>query len=769
MVGSGRRSFPPAPIGVVYRPQMLTRSLLPALLVASLALPASPAEAGGQPRQYALAVYHFNVQYVAGGLQEFWEDLGSPPNWEGLDVSDEGVQDAIIVESFLPLLQLYAEHPDWGADFELQGLMVDAIRERHPETLALMQELSAAGLVHFDSFHYSDELWTAQPAEAIARSFQDTLRAFEEADVVHGTSYFTQEGQFGVGMADVIPEGGVGMIPRNLFGLHYPTEDRRPLFDAGNGRWVTVAGHSWAVEVDGTTFQTAWTFMDDGELLATGGLNPYFLPSFHADPEEVADYEAQVQALVDSGYTPVSVAQVAAELLAAGYVPEPLPPLIDGAWQPDDTANVGLWMGDVGTFPAIEADGAVRAGYAQAYREVRMASLLTSEGSPDLDEAWRELALGGVSDSTGWNPNRGEVEYAFTHQAAARALVAPLLDVAKDAAIALQCPEQASFSGVDGAVSCVASSPARRADAEPALPGIVAAAADADVVSVSERWFTDPELPGAVGWSVVFEGLDATDVPLRRVEIPRTTDILRFVPAGRAEGIESVPLSLFAAEAEPVGLPLAGGALELGEGRWLVVDPTTTMLAARVHPDSPEVRFHDASPGRANAEEWVFWFVEGDEAALDLADRLVQRPSLDFDPPRPIPETPPETADCTCGVRGGGSLGGWLLLGLGFVGLRRRGPQSARLNPAASPAPSASPSPSPIRRRARASAPRSRSRRRRSRCRRRGSRPSTAPACRGCGRRPPRARPRSSPPSRAGSGGRRRRGRPSCLRRARTR
>ena len=651
---------------------MRTRRLLLALLVAPLAIPSSSAWAGGEPRQYALAVYHFNVQYVAGGLQEFWEDLGSPPNWEGLDVSDEGVQDAIIVESFLPLLELYADHPDWGGDFELQGLMVDAIRERHPATLALMQELSAAGLVHFDSFHYSDELWTAQPAEAIRRSFDDTLQAFDAAGVVHGGSYFTQEGQFGLGMADVIPEGGVGMIPRNLFGLHYPIEDRRPLFDAGDGRWATVAGHSWTVDVGGTTFQTAWTFMDDGELLATGGLNPYFLPSFHADPEEVADYEAQVQGLVDAGYTPASVALVAAELLAAGYEPEPLPPLIDGAWQPDDTANVGLWMGDVGTFPAIEADGAIRAGYAQAYREVRMATVLEGADEPAVDEAWRALALGGVSDSTGWNPNRGEVEYAFTHQARARALVAPLLEAAKDAAIPLECPELARFSGADGALSCVASSPARRVDAEPALQGAVAAAADAEVVAVTERWFTDPEVPGAVGWSVTFEGLDATDVPLRRVEIPWSADLVRFVPAGRTEGLAAVPLSLFVSEAEPVGVPLAGGVLDLGAELRLVVDPTSTMLAARVHPDSPVVRFHDASPGRANAEEWIFWFVEGDDAALQLADQLVQRPPLEFEPPRPIPEEPPQTVDCACSAGAGGQAGWWLLPLGALIGSRRR-------------------------------------------------------------------------------------------------
>ena len=631
--------------------------LLPALLVA-LTAPTSVAHAGDdEPQRYALAVYHFNVQYVAGGLQEFWEDLGEPDTWEGLDLTDEGVQDAIIVESFVPLLELYAAHPDWGADFELQGLMVDAIRERHPETLALMQELSATGLVHFDSFHYSDELWTAQPAEAIRRSYADTVEAFAAADVVHGTSYFTQEGQFGVGMADVIPEGSVAMIPRNLFGLHYPDTDREPLFDLGNGRLATVGGHSWTVEVDGATIQTAWTFMDDGELLATGDLNPYFLPSFVADPEEVAEYEAQIQALVDDGYVPVSVSHVADQLLAAGYEPPPLPPMIDGAWQPDDTNNVGLWMGETGAFGGTEADGAVRAGYAAAYRDVRMATVLAGDDLPDVQEAWRELALGGVSDSTGWNPGRGEVEYAFTHQAAARQLVRPLLEAAQLAALPLDCPDLVSFAGPDGTVSCLASPDSRRSDADPAIAG---ALADAVTPTTTERWFVDSEYPGATGWSVTFDGIGTVGDAERFVEIPWDSDDVRFVPAGRTDGLEAVPLALFADAEAPVGVPLAGGLLDLGTAGFLVLDPTTTMLAARVHPDSGVVRFQDETPGRASSEEWVFWFVPDEAGALALADRLVQRPDLAFEPPRPIPE---EILDCDCATAGPGSgIGLWLLV-----------------------------------------------------------------------------------------------------------
>ena len=73
--------------------------------------------------KYALSVFHYNLQYVAGGLDGILDDFGSAEQWEGLDTSEEGVEDAIILESFLPMLDLYASHPEWGADLEMQGLM----------------------------------------------------------------------------------------------------------------------------------------------------------------------------------------------------------------------------------------------------------------------------------------------------------------------------------------------------------------------------------------------------------------------------------------------------------------------------------------------------------------------------------------------------------------------------------------------------------------------------------------------------------------------
>ncbi len=623
-----------------------------AALLALLLLPAV-AEAGDPPdeQKFAVAVYHFNVQYVAGGLEGFVADYDLYDAWAGLDYTENGVEDAIIVESFLPLLELFEAHPTWGADFELQGYMVDRIRQRHPEVHALMQELD--GQVSFDSFHYSDELWTAQPAGAIARSRVETQAAFTAAGLTLGDATFTQEGQFSMGMDAVLPAGHVAMLPRNLFGLHYSQEERRPLYSQGD-IFVTIGGHSWTDA--GTGVEVRWTFMDDGELLATGDMNPYFLPVFVHDPEQIAAYEAELVELEAQGYEITTVADAIGALRVAGYEPEPLPPIIDGAWQPDDTGNLSRWMGDFGLAPDHEADNDVRTAWHYAWAQTRLADLLDVEGA---DAAWREVLLAGVSDSTGWNPLPTEVDYTFEHAAAAVELVGPGL-----LALVEPCDGcRVRIDGTTGELEVLEEATVTVEDASAAVDGVVAAAEDVGV-TVESRWFTRSDRPGATGLAVTFTGLTTADPYDRWLEIPFAPDSIRWIPAGRTTGWEELPLSVFADD-EQLGIPLANGLLDMGGGQFLVLSPGSMNLAARVHPDQASVVFRDRTASRQDVQTWELYFVDGQEAAEALATTLVQAPDLLIVPP-PLPGG----CDCQSSLAPtGGPLGLLLLAGLA---IRRR-------------------------------------------------------------------------------------------------
>ncbi len=572
--------------------------------------------ADSEPRKFAVGVYHFNVQYCAGGLAGFAEALGAEDLWSSLDVSDEGVQDAIIVESFQPLLALFAAHPDWGADIELQGLMIDAIHARHPDVLTTMQGLDDQ--VDFDSFHWSDELWTAQPATAIERSFARTRRSFDEAGIRPGASFFTQEGQFGHGMAEIVPGGSVLMLPRNLWGLHGLGEPE-PLYTLGASE-VIVAGHGWSGVLGETPVEVRWVYMDDGELLATQGMNCYFLPVFRHDPASVAAHEAEIQGLVDQGFSMVTVSHLASELRALGVEGGPLPPIIDGTWQPDDTANLGRWMGDGGVFPETEHDGAVRSSWHRAYRDLRAAETLGIDPLT-LDEAWDHLLLAGVSDATGWNPFETEVLYSLDHADAARRLVLPTLREAAGA-----CQGWLSVDPGAQTATCV-DSPAfarLRPAEEGGDGGAELVTEDLAVSGELGRW-VDPERPDQELFRVTWRGADAAGNPAREPRFPWSGSTARFLPAGQRTQWLELPLAAFAAEPDPVGLPLANGVLSDGT-RFLVIDPGTVGLAARFDLGAAEIVFRDETAALGPVERWDVWSTAEEDIALDLSTELVEDP-----------------------------------------------------------------------------------------------------------------------------------------------
>ncbi len=84
------------------------------------------------PRKFALAVFHFNIQYVVGGLIGFLPTAEPVAAWE---LDEPAVEDQIVRESFEPVLDLFLAHPSWGTDIELQGLFLEILEARHPDVL----------------------------------------------------------------------------------------------------------------------------------------------------------------------------------------------------------------------------------------------------------------------------------------------------------------------------------------------------------------------------------------------------------------------------------------------------------------------------------------------------------------------------------------------------------------------------------------------------------------------------------------------------------
>ena len=173
-----------------------------AAALAALALSA-PAGASAASPKFALAMMHFNVQYVAGGLKGFF----STPD-PTIDLDAEQVEDAIIRESFEPVLDLFLAHPSWATNVELQGYMLDVMAARHSDVLDKLRTLAKAGQIEVVSFHYSDQLFLAYPHQDWERSVALDQATFAKHDIPLGKAVFCQEGQAGIGQASAMAAHG---------------------------------------------------------------------------------------------------------------------------------------------------------------------------------------------------------------------------------------------------------------------------------------------------------------------------------------------------------------------------------------------------------------------------------------------------------------------------------------------------------------------------------------------------------------------------------
>jgi hypothetical protein len=497
------------------------------------------------------------------------------------------------------------------------------------------------GQVAFGGFSFADELWTTQPADVIRRSYAAGRRAFEDAGIALSPVVAGVAGQFGMGLGDVLPAGSLAILPRAAWERGHPDESVAPAFLLSDTTRAVVSDVAWTengVELE-------WSFDGDGALLASGGIAPVRGIDFALDPGALAEYEASLADRAAAGFDLTTIAAAYDGLQASGFAPPPLPPTLDTV----GSAGGAPWLGEAGTAGAQEADGALRRAWAAAHRDVRAAEALAQAAGefapPDITEAWDALLRAGIASASGPSPLRAAVLYARNRAAAARRLVLPRLEEA-----AGPCLDHVLIRGRDGTVGCVGAWGAARRDADDLLEGVSARAGDDGGLILDVQQLEDPDLSGDPLLLRVRHtfgvDLDAGG-PLspRRISLPFTTDVLRFVPAGRT-GRELEPFVEVPA-VEPIVLPLGGGVLDLGDPGHLVLDPRHLNLGVFVLPDEDRIEILDATPGIGGPEIWELYVVESRADALRLAERLVQRPDLYFPVPRTGLEADPIACDCT--------------------------------------------------------------------------------------------------------------------------
>jgi hypothetical protein len=580
----------------------MRRRLASALFsIATLALLASDARADA--KKFALAMPHFNVQYVAGGMNGFW-----PTPDPRLDLSAEQIEDLIITQSFEPLLELFTAHPTWATNVELQGYMLDVIAARHPTVLANLKDLTSKGQIEIVSFHYSDQLFLAHAPDDLIRSADLNTATFANLGLPRGASVFCQEGQAGVGMAAVMKTHGESVMvwPKNLWSYQHTDLPAAPLLQFGDVVMTTTHGGHWDLG-GGNTVDVSWTFVDDGELLMTGGRSPYTPDVFVTSAKAKADYEKQLTDLEAAGFQITTVSKFAEQVKPLQAPPAP-PPLIDGTWQPGSTDGMIKWLGMGGLHKDDERDDDVHTLAAIAHRELEAAETIAKsagiDARADLDAAWRLLALGEVSDASGINPFRGEVEYGIAHCAEALRIARATIDRGKQAMAA-------SKVSIDPAASTVTPNPAD-APAPTTIAAPIDVTIDGGTRNASIAWTkvgdhavaTITFDPGAAadGLTVTFHGASGIDV-------------------GYTPGLTTTPVHLprSAFVWDHYMLPLNDGLLAIDANEWLLADQAFVHVAARIAMASGDVVFHDETERDEETVVWVFHVLDGDDATAAAA------------------------------------------------------------------------------------------------------------------------------------------------------
>jgi hypothetical protein len=584
------------------------RRLAPSITasIVGLGLFAVAGDARADAKKFALAMPHFNVQYVAGGMNGFW-----PTPDPRLDLSAEQIEDLIIQQSFEPLLDLFAAHPTWATNVEMQGYMLDVIAARHPTVLAKLKDLSSKGQIEVVSFHYSDQLFLAHAPDDLLRSADLDTKTFADLGITRGAPVFCQEGQAGLGMAAVMKTHGESVMvwPKNLWSYQHTDPPAAPLLQFGTDPGVTMTtthGGHWDLG-GGNTVDVSWTFVDDGELLMTGGRSPYTPDVFIESDKAKAEYEKQLSDLETAGYQITTVSKFAEQVKPLQALPAP-PPLLDGTWQPDSTDGMSKWLGMGGLHKDDERDDDVHTLAAIAHRELEAAETMAKssgiDARADLDAAWRLLALGEVSDASGINPFRGEVEYGLAHCAEALRIARATIDRGKQSMGATKV-------SIDPSSSTVTPSP-------PDAPAPTTIAAPIDVTvdggerNVTVAWTqvgahsvaTVTFAPGAAddGLTVTVHGAAGIDVG--------------YTPALTTTPIH-VPRSAFVWD--HYMLPLNDGLLAIDANKWLLADQAFVHVAARISMASGDVVFHDETERDEETVVWVFHVFDGDDATAAAA------------------------------------------------------------------------------------------------------------------------------------------------------
>ncbi|NOY59487.1 MAG: hypothetical protein GXO75_11260 [Calditrichaeota bacterium] len=363
--------------------------------------------------KYALGLFHFNLQYVAG---------------------DHKIETRIIRESLYPALQFFEQHPKYKSDIEIQGWAIEELAEEHPKVLALLRKLVNRGQIELVVAHYSDEFFIAYPALDLQRSVEISDQVLAKNNLKRSRVFFGQELQWSPGLASAL-KGKYDVVVTSATPNGYYRGATLPLVKVHYGN-DTILGLIGGGKKQLQDFDWDWAFFDDGEVFNSLDYNS----DFYRVPEQEKKNADHYKELADKGYTFLTISEFINKVKSAPHYKIPDYPFVpEGTWN----MQVGgpyMWMGRQRS--GVEKDGLTRAVCYEARGKVLLAEKLIAyaeQAGMDvtglkklLQQAWKHVLLAEVSDSSGWSPWLVEVQYTDNEVANTMAILRKIFAALKE-------------------------------------------------------------------------------------------------------------------------------------------------------------------------------------------------------------------------------------------------------------------------------------------------------------------------------------------------
>ena len=363
----------------------------------------------GAPKKVALALYHFNLQYVAGNHE---------------------IEKRIIEESVIPLFDFYESHPTYKGDFEIQAWALEIMDQQYQPELAQLRSLIDRGQLELIVVHYSDQFFIGYPALDMKKSVEISDKILKRLNLKRTRIFLGQEIQYTAGIISALNDQ-YDMISLSGNPYSYYLENAYPLMtETFHGKEMLIFPGGGKKDLGWC--QWDWAFFDDGEVFSTKD----YRSNFYRVPEwEKANMEKFSQ-LAEKGYEFLTISEFSQLLLDHGYQPPPMEYLPEGTWNMDGGGPYN-WLGKQRS--GNEKDGLTRARNFITRGEVMVAEQWLKRSGKNhppysdiLEKAWKHLLLSEVSDASGWSPWPIEVEYADLHADTAEGLAREVMGALMD-------------------------------------------------------------------------------------------------------------------------------------------------------------------------------------------------------------------------------------------------------------------------------------------------------------------------------------------------